>query len=40
VENDGFGGALSNILVIVGFAAFVYTVRYVLLTTSGSGGEI
>jgi ubiquitin-conjugating enzyme E2 J2 len=40
VENDGFGGALSNILVIVGFAAFVYTVRYVLLTTSGSGSEI
>jgi ubiquitin-conjugating enzyme E2 J2 len=35
-NNEGLGGALSNIIVIVGFAAFVYTVRYVLMTTSES----
>jgi ubiquitin-conjugating enzyme E2 J2 len=33
-DNGGIGGFFGNLLVIIGFGAFVYTVRYVLMTIS------
>lgn len=42
-ENEdagAFGSLISNVVVVVVFAAFIYTVRYVLLTISQEGNSI
>ena len=39
-DAGAFGSLISNVVVVVVFAAFIYTVRYVLLTISQEGNSI